>query len=123
MSYFTDLVNASKELDKLAAPYCENRPDWSLEDIAGENCKLAWKWVKDNNIDLDKAEDWDKMPEIIANIVDGWVPFSSPSNNGSLNYTLGLSLVSLEAHAWALYDYLSGKTQSCELPFELVAKI
>lgn len=115
-NYFTELAEEVVKLDKLAEPYLKGRPEWSLLDIAEKNYELGMEWFKRC------GEDFDKVPEVVANIADGWVPFSSPSKNGSIAYSLGLSLKSLEAHAWNLYDFLSGKTQESELPFSLVAR-
>lgn len=117
MNYFRAITKRAEELDELAKPYLENRPNWSLEDLAHKNCKLAYK------IFIKNGRDWNKVPEIVADIMDGWLPFSNNDKpNGSIYHTLGLSLASKEAHAWSLYDYLSGKKDSFNLPFGVVAE-
>lgn len=116
--YFQLLLNRVEQLDRLAAPYLSNRPDKSLEELWIENTRLGYKWFKEAN------EDWDAVPEVVANIADGHTPFGPDrQRNGSLRYALGLSLQSLEAHAWQLNDFLRRKTTESELPFEIVADV
>lgn len=117
MHYFQALQKRVEELDKLAQPYLENRPQWSMMDLAAEMHKLAWKIFEENGCDFEKVD------EYVANIVDGHIPFCFPSRNGSIKYALGLSLASQEAHAWNLYDYLQGKVDKPELDFEIVADV
>jgi hypothetical protein len=116
-NYFKDLIAAASLLDEQAKPYLLNRPEWSLNDIAAQNYDLGMAWFKR------EGEDFDKVPEVVANIADGHVPFASMPKNGSLNFLLGFSMASFEAHAWALYDYLSGVKDTHELPFSCIAKV
>lgn len=117
-SYFADVASRVEELNKLAEPYLANRPDKSLEELWFENTQLGLKWFQDSD------EDWDSVPEVIANIADGHTPFGPDYlKPGSLLKTLGLSLASLEAHAWNLNDYLNRKIDSYQLPFEIIAEV
>lgn len=120
MNYFTVLEQNQQKLEAKANELLKGRPEKSLDDLASENCKLGWAWFNSEN------KNWDKVPEVVAAIADGWLPFSEDfvNSNGSLGFTLGLSMASLEAHAWALNDFLSGKTSEYEEPdFPLVAKV
>lgn len=115
-NYFTSLLARVDELDLLAEPYLKGRPEKSLHDLWIDNTELGYAWLRRCD------DDFDAVPEVVASIGDGHTPFYI-SRNGSLLYLLGLSLKSLEAHAWALNDFLRGKSDSYELPFEIVAEV
>ena len=118
-NYFEDVKNRVAELDALAAPYLKGRPNKSLRDLHRENTELGYKWFEE------AGEDWNKVPEAVAQIADGSTPYGEDfiHSSGSLLHSIGMSLDSLEAHAWQLNDFLKHKTDTPELPFEIVAKM
>jgi len=118
-NYFQQIVEACDVLDKLAEEYLKGRKgreDKSVYDLWEENMQLGLDWFKREN------EDFDAVPEVVAHIADGHTPFGPDitTASGSIAYKLGLSVVSVEAHAWRLNDFLRGKVDSPDLPFGFV---
>ena len=126
MNYFQQLELNRLEIQKKAEKLLEGRPEKSLNDLAEENCRLGWEWFKRVEERVGEQQACQEVPEVVANIADGWTPFTERllDSNGSLGFSLGLCMESVEAHAWALNDFLSGKTvEYMEPDFPLVAKV
>ena len=107
MSYFTKLIEAEQRMTKKALKTLKGRPDKSMHDL----CKEIWEktWDVFTN---EYNEDWDTVPEIIANICDGGYLGKTSAETGrcSLNVTMGFSVSAREVYLWQLHDYVFGVT-------------
>jgi hypothetical protein len=121
-NYFQQIIDECNKLDDLAEEFLKNRKgcyDKSTVDVWKENTELGYAWFKRC------GEDFDKVPEVVAQIADGHTPYGPDliEKNGSIAYSLGLSVVSIDAHAWRLNDFLKGKVDTPDLPFGILAKV
>lgn len=64
-------------------------------------------------------EDWDKIPEWAAYVMDGYIPYSTKSHNGSIFHALGFSCVSQDAHLRNLLEIVEGR-ETKELDFPII---
>jgi hypothetical protein len=116
MSYFEELIAAEQVITKKANDYLDKLPFMSNDEVMEKLHKIAWKLFRDKN------ENFDAIPDWAATIVDGWMPYVSSRPNGSLNYTLGFSVASQDAHLRNLLEIAEGREEK-ELDFDVVAKI
>jgi len=97
MSYFEALDKANEKLTALAVKLLAelNVPERSINDVCEESWNLGWK------IFIDSGEDWDAVSEDVANIADGFMPYTDLmiDANGSLAYSLGLSMAAIDYNA------------------------
>lgn len=113
---FVDLAERAAELDSLGQAYLDSLPFVSNEEI----CERVWK--RANEVFAAAGEDWEAVPEWVANTMDGYIPYSQIPRNGSLHFSLGFSVVSLEAHLRNLLEIAEGRT-SVELDFPVLAEM
>jgi len=110
MNYFQCLSNANDRLSERANKLLQglNVPERSNHDVCSENWDLA------HGIFTASGEDWDSVSENVASIADGYLPYSESciGANGSLAYTLGLSMAAVEYNANLLNLELKGLIKS-----------
>jgi len=125
---FQQIIDECHKLNDLSDKYLEerakikdrdHRDSKSVKQLWIDNTELGLAWFKRC------GEDFDKVPEVVANIANGHTPYGPGvvKANGTISYILGLSVVSMEAHAWRLNDFLLGKVDNPDLPFGLVGKV
>jgi hypothetical protein len=104
--YFTSLSEANDKLTAMAVRLLDglNVPERSNDEVGRENNELAW------DIFTKTGKDWDAVSETVAQIVDGWVPFTESiiDSSGSLAHTLGLSMAAVDYNANLLNLELKG---------------
>src|SRR5262245_49887817 len=115
MSYFTDLANASRELDQKAQAYLDQFKFLPNDIIINRIIDAA----KDLYERVDG--DWDQLPDWAAAVMDGHIPYTD-YKNGSIGFALGFSVVSRDAHLRNLLEIAEGRT-SVELDFPVVAEV
>jgi hypothetical protein len=114
MNYFEAITHRCSELDTLGANYLN-----SFEFLPNDEvCQQIFKIAK--SIFTKAGEDWEAVPEWVASTMDGWMPYASVPQNGSLYFSLGFSCVSQDAHLRNLLERAKG-TETKELDFEVVA--
>jgi hypothetical protein len=118
MNYLEEMEQARQVIDDKAMLIIKDRPEKSIGDLDAENYELASEILRK------AGDDFDKVSEPVAQLIDGGYRFGDALfKKGSLAYSLGLSLAALEAHAWLLNDYLTGKAEDFNPGFPLVAKV
>ncbi len=98
-NYFQDISDACDALTEKADNYLKNLPFLTNDEI----CQRIWD--KANQIFKDNNEDWDKVPEWVADTIDG-----------SLHFHLGFSSASWDAHLRNLLEKIEGREEK-ELDF------
>lgn len=102
-NYFESITEACDELDRQGNEYID-RFDFIPND---EICKRIWNAA--NKIFKDSGEEWNLVPEWVANTMDGWMPYANIPRNGSLFFSLGFSCVSQDAHLRNLLEIAEGR--------------
>jgi hypothetical protein len=110
---FSYLKHFVAEMDKAAQEYLDQFEFVPSDKIAD----AIWKLVQDAFTAVD--DDWDKVPDWAADLMDCGVPYCGPSRDGSLWYSLGLSVVSQDAHLRNLWENIKNDTNNI-LPFPVV---
>ena len=114
-NYFEAISIRCEELDKLGEEYLSKFEFLDNEEV----CNRIWKAA--NAIFKAKNEDWDAVPEWVASTLDGGIPYAGNSRNGSIYYSLGLSVVSRDAHLRNLLEIAEGR-ETEELSFAVLAE-
>lgn len=114
MNYFAAIAKRVEEIDKLAADYLAKFEFLPNDVIISRIHKVAWVKFRAAN------EDFDKIPEWAASIVDGWPPFTGYLQ-GSIYDMLGTSVVSVDAHLRNLLERAEGR-ETKELDFPILAE-
>lgn len=115
MSYFAELVSSCKVLDTLAQGYLDQFEFMSTDDMCRQICSKCYEIFYAHN------EEFGVVPELYRDelemIVDGCMPYLAYAlKPGSLKKSLGLSIVSVDAHLRNLLERLEGRTD-CKLAF------
>lgn len=113
MNYFQAIVHRANELDNLGLNYLKDLPFMSNDSILELLYDKACKMFNECN------EDWDKIPDWAATLLDNGILYGS-FRSGSLYKTLGFSVVSNDAHLRNLLERVEGRTDK-ELDFEIIA--
>ena len=121
MGYFDDLEKAREELDEKAQNYLNQFDFMATTDMCERIWDKGWEILKKHK------DDYESIPELYKDAVtcigEGSMPYLDFAKRpGSFNKTLGLSLVSVDAHLRNLLEILEGRTDK-ELDFGLVAKV
>jgi hypothetical protein len=112
-SYLPKLV---AEIDIAAQEFLDQFPFVPSDEIAEDIDTRAWKIFRDEN------EDWESIPEWVADVVDGGVPYCGGSRNGSPHHSIGLSVTSLDAHLRCYWENIKNDTNFI-LPFPIIAPL
>ena len=120
MSYFSELVEKSEKLSEKAQEYLDQFDFMSTDDMMQKIDHHCWRIFKEC------GEDYEKIPkhleDAVTCVVDGAMPYySSAVRPGSLKKSLGLSVVSVDAHLRNLLEQLEGRTDK-ELEFGIYAE-
>lgn len=110
MSYFADLVSECEVLDMLAQKYLDQFEFMSTDDMCERIYSKCWEIFKDHD------EEFGVVSEIyrdeLENVVDGYMPYLAYAlKPGSIKKSLGLSLISVDAHLRNLLERLEGRTE------------
>ena len=116
MNYFVQIMEECEKLDEKADAYLSKLPFMPNDDVAERLHKAAWKQFKD------AGEDWGAIPDWVADIVDGHMPYYGIPHNGSILFSLGFSVASQEAHLRNLMEIAEGRETEM-LDFPTVVKI
>jgi len=118
MNYFAAISFRCQQIDALAQAYLDKHSFMSNDDILQRLWKIAQTLFKEK---CDKKwENIDKIPEWAGNFLDGWIPYA-PSRNGSLYHSLGVSVVSTDAHLRNLLEIAEGR-ETEELDFPILVE-
>lgn len=109
-NYFQIIAEECSKLDILAQEYLDRFEFLPNDQICDRIYQRARAIFIENNEDFDKVPDW------VASIMDGWFPYTSKGKNGSLYYSLGYSVVSQDAHLRNLLERAEGREEK-ELEF------
>jgi hypothetical protein len=119
MNYFTELAHATNELDERAQLYLNQFDHTSVRDLCALINRKVWEIFRNF------GEDYEKIPPKWKNcfeiILDGGMPYLR-QNNGSINYALGFSNISAEAHLRNFLEQLEGR-ETKNLDFPVVARL
>jgi len=107
MNYFAAIAKRSEELNDMAQVYLDSLPFISDPDCVG------MIWEKANEIFKAANENWAKVPEWVADSMDGYVPFSQSPSNGSLYVTLGHAVTARSANLRML-EYAYGRRSTLD---------
>ena len=113
--YFKMISDRADELTRLANDYLNKFDFLTNDEICQKIYKKAWELFKQAD------ENFNAIPEWVALTVDGWMPYTCRSRNGSLHYTLGFSPASQDAHLRNLLEIAEGR-ETKELPFPVVCE-
>lgn len=116
MSLFHGLIQRGEELDRLGAAYLEKLPFLTSQETAERLHIAAMRIFEAAN------REWYAVPDYVAMIADGVMPYFHPPRNGSLHFTLGFSVTSQEAHLRNLLEIAEGR-ESAFLDFPVVAEL
>jgi hypothetical protein len=116
MSYFDELAEAATRLDEQGQKYLDGLPF-----VPNDECAKRI-YVAAERVFQKAQEDWDAVPEWVAAVMDGWMPYYHERRNGSLNHLLGSSVVSRDAHLRNLLEIAEGRT-AIELDFPVTAEV
>lgn len=117
MNYFDAISHRAAQLDELGQNYLNKFEFLSNDEILTR----LWKIANDKFDSI--GRDWNKIdsiPEWMGSFLDGRTPYS-PSNNGSLYYSLGYSVISADAHLRNLLERAEGR-EIKELDFPCLAE-
>ncbi len=110
MNPFERISEEAEKLTEKANKYLDG-----LEFLTnGAVCKRIYKAAK--IIFERNNEDWDKVPEWVADTMDGWIPYSKIPHNGSINFVLSFSSAAQDAHLRNLLERVEGR-ETKELDF------
>ena len=115
MNYFEQINKRVEELDALGEEYLA-KLDFLPNDVIMDRIHAAAY-----KIFTGAKEDWKAVPEWVASCMDGWIPYSGGSRNGSLFHALALSVVSRDAHLRNLLEIAEGR-ETKELEFPVMAE-
>ena len=113
MTYFEKI---SAECDKLTQK--ANKYLSGLEFIPNDQV-MNRIYAKAKEIFFEANENWDAVPEWVAQTMDGWMPYSTIPRNGSIGFALGYSPASQDAHLRNLLEIVEGR-ETKELDFPVV---
>jgi hypothetical protein len=121
-NYLQQIVEECLRLDTLADEFLKDRKDRddkSTMDLWEENTELGLAWYERCK------HDPESIPDVVISIANRNTPYGPKTltAKGSLAFKLGLSVVSLDAHAWRLNDFLKGKADTPDLPFGYLAEV
>lgn len=116
--YFAAIRERADQITKMAQEYLD-RLEFLPNDVVMDRIwQAAQKIFEANGGD---NGDWTKLPEWVANTMDGWMPYSGVPRNGSLHFSLGFSPTSQDAHLRNLLEIVEGR-ETEELDFPVVAE-
>jgi hypothetical protein len=116
MNYFADLRKKREKLDRIAEAYLDTLPFLSNEKI------MERIYRKASEIFEQSGRDWENVPEWVADTMDGWMPFASIPENGSLNFALGFSMIAQDARLRNMLEIAEGREpENCMLKFSTIA--
>jgi len=118
MNCFAAISFRCQQIDALAQAYLDKLEFMSNDAVLERLFEIAKKMFKEKCND-----DWnqcDKIPDWASNFLEGWTPYA-PSRNGSLYYSLGVSVVSTDAHLRNLLERAEGR-ETKELDFPILAE-
>ena len=116
MNYFVQLSKENGRISLLAEQFLSDYEFVPNDILATEIHIKAWAIFKEH------GENWETIPEWVADVVDWAVPYTTPSNNGSIGYLLGYSSASNDAHLRAYYENVINGSD-IDLDFPVVAEI
>ena len=121
VKYFSQLASEAENLSALAQKYLDQFQFMSTEDMMEKIYNNCWRIFKES------GEDFEKIPEQFQDavncVIDGAMPYyTTAMEPGSLNKTIGLSLVSVDAHLRNLLERLEGRTNE-KLNFGIIAEV
>ncbi len=98
MNYFKAILKRCEEIDALAEKWLSKFDFIDSPTLCQSIYDKAWDIFEEAN------EDWDAVPEWVAEVVDGHIPYAGIPENGSLFYSLGFSVISQDAHLRHFYE-------------------
>lgn len=129
MSYFEIMKNGVAELDKKANEYLSDKEFISNDEILERLWKYCLELFYANGGEKDQSGildfenlNWENLPWWARSALDGHLPYSSIPENGSLNFSLGFSSASFDAHLRNLFEIAEGR-ENKELDFPFLFKI
>ena len=114
-AYFASIAERVAVIDKLANEYLSKFEFIPNDAIMDRIHAAAWKIFKEKNEDFQAVPDW------VASTVDGWMPYTGGSRNGSIFFALAFSPVSQDAHLRNLLERAEGR-ETKELDFPVIAE-
>jgi len=115
MNLFDQIRKEAEELDRKAKEYLDSVPFMSTD-----RC-MRKIYIKAKQIFDESGEDWENIPEWVALTMDGWMPYSTIPNNGSIGFSLGFSVLAMEANLRHLVEIAEGRTDK-ELDLDVLAQ-
>lgn len=115
MNYFQAIAFRVEQIDELANAYLKKFEFLPNDQIMDRIHAAAYKIFKDKN------EDWGAVPDWVSSTMDGWMPYTPGSRNGSLYHSIALSLPSQDAHLRNLLEIAEGR-ETKELDFPIMAE-
>lgn len=113
MNYIQELMTGCEELDRKGQAYLDGLPFLPNDEVKQRI------FVKARELFDAANEDWDAVPEWVAQTMDGHMPYSVIPRNGSLYFSLAFSIVSMEAHLRNLLERVEGR-ETKELDFPVI---
>lgn len=115
MNYFQAIAARAEQLDELGRKYLDSLPFLPNDEV------IQRIFVRAKQIFEEAEEDWEAVPDWVASTMDGWMPYATLPNNGSIYYSLGYSVVAHDAHLRNFLEIAEGRTDQ-RLDFPCLAE-
>lgn len=116
MNYFETITDECNKLDELGQAYLDKLPFMDNDTVVQGIFKKAKEIFESHN------ENWETIPEWVANTMDGWMPYAGIPKTGSLFFSLGFSVVANDALLRNLLEVAEGREEKFLDFFNLVDK-
>lgn len=117
MKYFSAIKKRADELNVAGQAYLDKLPFMSNDDVAERLYKKAQEIFKQQTKQWGTLGAWEHVPDWVADIMDGYIPYYYIPRNGSIYFSLGFAQTAQDALLRNSLEYAEGREKFLlELP-------